>query len=578
MLERSQHCSSGRRLLGVLALLPLVACSPLGSRSEGEPSDPESALAGSGAASLGGAAGTSGTGGNAGAGSPVGGGSSAAAGSSSSGAGSAGFPAAGGSGTSGDSGVPERPTTACAGLVFEESVDVASYDTDRFSWNDAACKPRQAAMVRVGGGYVRQFVYDVDGTPRIATGTNANNYHTGWGYAVSHFGNGGSQGKDNPGTFTPVFVGTHHALYEYKFSQNIGGQNIPITFHWFFATGRSHPVLAITYDMSASPKGWTDADIRTPYGDIAWDGDENLGSTVVSGLGWGDRYKFSTTSAPLTMNSAWDYTQPNLVPYVIEWTTNSDAEMGAVQTQTYLQHDAGGSWYYSNWGKTSANRTNDSAQVGNMPSTWNWPYQLNQYELCMEQAGCVNNPTNSHRLAWGTNRGAVGGANSAGTYPAFGDDKQLPGAPYQSYSVFMVLGKHSDTPVFGQVGEIERVQQTTLTASVGTVPATGPGGVGRSDEVALAPAGYDARYAVWKAAASGNELGLQANVAQGALVNPVLVVTAYDAAAAPSITLNGELLTPDVDYVVSLDVAAKQAWVTFRVAWAGVTNISVSGN
>ncbi len=578
MIERSQ-----RLFASLVTFLPLVACSPMGSRSEGEPpTSGAPGAAGSAGSTVGGATASGGSsgGGSSAVGGSASGGAPAAGGASSSSGGSGGAPAVGGIGSGGGSTVevPERPTEACGGLVLDESVSVATYDTDRFTWNDASCKPRQAAMVRVGGGYVRQFVYDVDGTPRVATGTNANNYHTGWGYAVSHFGSGGSQGKDNPGTFSPIFVGAHHALYEYKFNQSIGGQSIPITFHWFFATGRDNPVMAITYDMNGKPKGWTDADIRTPYGDIAWDGDEHLGSTVVSGLGWGDRYKFVTTSSPLTMNSSWDYTQANLVPYVLEWTTATDAEMGAVQTQTWQQHDAGGSWYYSNWGKSSANRTNDSSQVGNMPATWNWPYQMNQYELCMEQSSCVNNSTNSHRLAWGTNRGAVGGANGAGTYPAFGDDKQLSGWPYQSYSVFMVLGKHSDTPVFDQVSEIEAVQQTTLAATVGSVPTTGPAGVGRTDEVTLQPPGYDARYSVWTAAASGNELALQATVAQGVLVNPVLVVTGYDSTNTPSITFNGEALTPDVDYVVSLDAAGKKAWITFRLAWTGTTSISLSGN
>ena len=94
-------------------------------------------------------------------------------------------------------------------------------------------------------------------------------------------------------------------------------------------------------------------DTRTPYGDIAWDGDENAGSTVISGIGWGDRYKFKTTAAPLTRNSSWDYaSRTGLVAAAGE---SSDSEMGAVQSQTYQQKDAGGYWFYKNWGKTWPN-------------------------------------------------------------------------------------------------------------------------------------------------------------------------------------------------------------------------------
>ncbi len=50
-------------------------------------------------------------------------------------------------------------------------------------------------------------------------------------------------------------------------------------------------------------------------------------------------------------------------------------------------------------------------------------------------------------MAWGANYGAVGGADASGEYNAFGDDHKLKGHPYQSYSVFMVLGEHTRSPV-----------------------------------------------------------------------------------------------------------------------------------
>jgi hypothetical protein len=484
-----------------------------------------------------------------------------------------GAPGTGGAAADASVGTVQQP---CAGLVLNENVRVASFDTDQFVWQDSACKPRQAALVRVGGGYVRQFVYDFEGKPRTVTGTGAGG-HTGWGYTVNHWGNTATIGRDLAGSFKPLFVGRHHAVYQYAFSVPINGQQIPVTQHWFFASGRDNPVLATTYDLTGSPPGSLGADTRTPYGDLAWDGDDNAAHTVVDGVAWGDRYKFTTTRAPLTMNSPWDYSKPNVVPYVLAWTVKSDAEMGIVQTQTQLQHEGGGYWFYDNWGKTSDNAApRKSGQVGLMTPTWNWTYQVNQYELCIENPSCLESTTSSHRLAWGANYGAIGGAKAgSGEYPAYGDDKMLSGHPYQSYSIFMVLGKHSAAAVFHQVEEVELAQGAHLTASTGTVATMGPGGVGRTDLVALAPAGYDQRYSVWRVEAAADRVALKLSVDGGALRSPVLVVSGYASPAAPAVKIDGLPRTADVDYFLSLDPAAKQVWITLRGDWSGSHDLEI---
>ena len=401
--------------------------------------------------------------------------------------GAGGIPATGG----GDAAAPSNPvipvvttlpkvTGPCEKLKFSADSPITStigtaVGTDGFSWQDAACLPRTAAMARVAKGYLRQLTYQYDGKTRTVTGTGVHGWN-GFGFTVNHGMKGGAGAAG--GQFRPVFVGDHHAIYEYTFEVSAG---LPVTLQWLFATGRDHPLLAITYDMTKRTAG-IEADTRTPYGDMAWDGDENAATTVVSGVGWGDRYQFVTTSAPLSHNSTWDYSTKNLVPYAMEWVDKSDAEMGIVQTQTYVQKDAGGYWFYKNWGKTSANQVRDDGQIGQMPISWNWAYQLNQYELCFPEAeSCAGVTTASHRLSWGTNYGAVGGdtKGAPGTYPSFGDDKRLVGFPYQSYSVFAVLGKHTGQTVLTQAHEIEIVQKTSLTATVGTVVTDGPGGVGQ---------------------------------------------------------------------------------------------------
>ncbi len=478
-----------------------------------------------------------------------------------------------------DAGGLAKPSGSCPKLTFEANQSITStslgtrVDTDLIRWRDVNCLPRTAAMARDAAGYVRQFSYQYDGKTRTASGTNASSSWNGFGYIVNHeLDQGGTSPAGGSTGYQALFVGDHHAIYQYQ--ANVGG-NVRVTRHWMFATGRDHPVFAVTFDTSARSPG-VGADTRTPYGDIAWDGDENASTTVVDGVGWGDRYKFVTTKAPLSLNSTWDYSSPNSVPYCMQWRVSPDAEMGLVQSQTYPQHDAGGYWLYSNWGKTSANQTKSQDQIAVMPVDWNWPYQLNQYELCYpNSASCVNSTTSSHRLAWGANYGAVGGADGRATYPAFGDDKQIVGHPYQSYSVFVVLGKHSANTVLNQVREIEVVQQTTMTATVGAVVTEGAGGVGRTDTVKLDPPGYDARYSTWNIQAASNRAAFAVRVGADAIVNPVVVVHGFTGATVPAITVDGTAAVADVDFFASIDATGQALWITFRPGWRGTRQITI---
>jgi hypothetical protein len=151
----------------------------------------------------------------------------------------------------------------------------------------------------------------------------------------------------------------------------------------------------------------------------------------------------------------------------------------------------------------------------------------------------------------------------------------LVGFPFQSYSVFMVLGKHSDQKIFAQVAEIETVQKTHLTATVGTVPTMGPGGAGRTDMVKLDPPGYDHRYSVWTVAAANNQVKMHVALDSGGLKDPVLQVTGFTGAAAPSVKVDGAMQTDDIDYLMSLDAMGHQLWITFRPGWTGAHDIEI---
>jgi len=369
-----------------------------------------------------------------------------------------------------------------------------------------------------------------------------------------------STSSNRTGQYRQVFVGRHHALHEFTWNLPIGGVPIKTTVHWFFATGRDHPVYAVTFDSSAAGPGGLNfsADSRTPYGDIAWDGDG--AQAWVDGVKWGDKRRFFSRDEPLTAQSRWDYTQLNVVPHAAAWSRSADAEMGMVQTLDWMQHNTGGTWFHNNWGHVSENRA-ESDVFGSwmMPPNWNWPYQLCQYEMSDTQ------PTRSKRLAWGLMYGAVGSAS----YYGYGYESVSSGHPYQSYSVFMVMGRQSGGTVDAQVSQVERLLGARLSATQGSVVAQGPGGVGRVDTVNYAVAGYNSLYGVHELqAASGGAFSVTLNAAAGALDNPTFLIRGMDAAPA-SLFVDGVRLTADVDYFASHEASTRRVWLTLHRAWSG---------
>ena len=462
--------------------------------------------------------------------------------------------------------------TGCVAMTFEPNVSLSGYRSDRYAWNDSSCARRSAALVRndaadpgnSNGGYLREFVYSSGGTSRTARGTGSNNWN-GWGYVVNHYGNTDDNSGGRTGSFRTVMSGPHHALHEFKVRMYPGGP-VDVTIHWFFATGRSAPVYAVTFDASPAGPDVVRADTRAPYGDFGFEGTTSVGD--IGGIGWGDAYRFTTTGAgPVTMDSPWDYTQPNLVPHVRMWSQNVDAEMGAVQTQTFTQRLAGGDYggFLADqcWGKTSGTQgPNCSGGAGRMPTDWLWPFQLNQYELPWV--------THSHRLAWGSNYGAVGQRQVT----AFG--RTFSGYPYFSYSVFMVIGSHAANATPAQVTQVERTVGARLTASEGTVRTSGPGGVGRTDSVPYAPAGYDPVYSVWAVdldAAGKATVTLEPQA--GALETPVFRFHGFTAGAPRRVTVNGTPLEESRGYFATADSSERTLWLTLNATVTGPITLQV---
>jgi hypothetical protein len=314
--------------------------------------------------------------------------------------------------------------------------------------------------------------------------------------------------------------------------------------------------------MSALPADYLFDDSRAPYGELNIDG---AGAADIDGVAWGDRWRFTSTGAPLDLDSPWTWNTPNTVPYVKLWVSSTNATMGMVQSQTMTQQDAGArnAFYHdvtAFWNHTSAQ--GDAGDGYAMPWQDSWPYQANSFSID------VGAPSNNARLTWGTSYGFLGQTSYD---PHDGVVANAVGYPKKSYAVYVVLGPHSATPVEAQRTEIETRQSLALTASTGSVATSGPAGPARADTITYVPAGVDPVYGALTFASSSNALDANIAVGAGTLKHPLLIVrgvTAYPS----TVKLNGATLTADADYFPSLRAGANELWLTLNRDLAGATN------
>lgn len=488
-------------------------------------------------------------------------------------------------------------------LLIEPNVAVGGMQTERYTWRDALNQPRVAALARndgqVGpqgqrGGELWEYRYEVPGGTRIVRQTGS--FAGGFGYIVSHRNEGtsGIGADDSPlghgfsGQFSSIFAGRHHAILRFtqrypRYSRT--GANppntqyqVPVTVEWVIANGRSNPLWSMTWDLTgalpnAVPVDALEDDTRAPYGEMLFDGAATAGAhSLIAGVGWGDRYKFASTTSPVTLGSDWTWNVANTVPYVKLWTTAVDATMGTVQTQTIVQQDAGGYFGTDRWNTTSAGGLACTVFGNNyrMPCDFNWPYQSINYSLGGGGA------TNNTRLAWGANFGWLGQQNYFTHGSAFWGgplaNTTANGWPRKSYSTFIVLDRHSLDPVAAQVGEIETVQTTTASTLIGSVRTSGPAGVNRPDNLTYAPAGWNHVRAAWAFDAAGNQLDANLSIASGTLRRPLLIISNWTGPLPATVRFNGQLLVQDADYLPSLRGDSSELWITLLRDMQGAGN------
>ena len=470
----------------------------------------------------------------------------------------------------GGQGVPRDTTTdlapsaiGCEAISLQAGDRVEGSAADTFSWSDARCARRSAALLRNDardafgqhGGYLRSYTYVVDGKVRTlkGTGTRADSWN-GFGYLVNHYADAYTDNRQVAGRHRTLLAGPHHAIHEFKVQVRPGGP-VDATVHWFFATGRSHPLFAVTFDARGAAPDALRADTRAPYGDLAWD--DGKGGRV-DGLGWGDARRLRTTS-PLSARAGWSYEGDNVVPHALAWSLSSDAEMGLVGTEAFATRpqggDYGGGALQRMWGKRGGSLLTD------IPD-WQWPFQINQYELPVLDS--------SHRLAWGSSYGAVGQR----AYAAFG--KMLRGYPYQSYTVAVVLGTHQASATEATIADFEAALATRVSATRGTLALRGSAGAGRSDEAPFAHPGWDPVYAAWTLDGAANTAALRLDTTGTTLTHPVFLVRGYTASQPPGrVLLDGSALEADRDYFASIDDAGDRLWLTLNQTLRGVATIAI---
>jgi len=503
--------------------------------------------------------------------------------------------------------------------MIDAYVTVDTMMSDKFSWCDSAGKPRTAVLAHndsatVGpggtrGGELRQFSYQIGASTRTVNASSSGT--AGFGYPVSHPGgdafhctgvkldntysdpydDNGLIGHLRGGSFTRVFVGRHHAIFRFQMTYPLYcstvntaplGYLVPVTIDWVFSSGHDNPMWMITWDMKAAgaPAGKLEYDSRAPYGELLFDGSATEGGhSPIAGVAWGDQFKFTSTTNPVTRNSAWTWNQANTIPYVKLWTTAIDATMGTVMTQPITQFDVAGYFdVVKFWNHTSADALANCQGAGyTMPCINYWSYQSINDSFTGDDI-----PTNNTRLAWGTEFGFLGlsGYHIHGSTYWGGPLADVPasGFPRKSYSAYVVLGTHSNDPVDSEVAQVEALQTVTLSTVTGSVAIGGPSGINRSgdpsDTMMYAPAGYDPVYAALTFNAAGN--ALDANIAVGAgktLSNPLIIVRGYTGAAYPTtVKLGVATLAIDVDYFPSLRSAQNELWITLNSDLGGATN------
>jgi len=454
---------------------------------------------------------------------------------------------------------------ACLLLVFpvvaqaitvRKGVDVNGKKCDVITWTDHEGRERSIALVRAdgdtkgfSGGYIEEYSYFAGSEKKTGRAWNqAQQEVSGLGVAVNHHKGASSSKANSAGAKIEfVFEGKSHCLWRFRSDYSGVGKTIGLVIDWMVADGRSEVLWAVSYDCGRLKDGEISWDARGPYFQFDWDGDGKFYDAPISGIRWGDKYRFKTTQYARE-KSAWDYSEPNRVPFMMLWKEPpvGDVECAVVQTQSWEVQDAGGYWWCPKvWGKTGTG----------MPENWNCPFQLNAYE-----------GYGGEKMAWGTSFGFVGSSAYARV-----DGQKRRGYPFQGYAVLIANGRHTDGLADAAITTMESSVGAVLAVGEGKPVLKGPRYAGLGEESDFAPAGWDALHSAWSVeAGKQGKTSLTLSIPSGKLRGTVFEIHGYPGSEPPkAVTLNSKALAPGKEVYSSVDAVQHTLWLTVVPELAG---------
>lgn len=489
----------------------------------------------------------------------------------------------------------------------------AESNVNKVTWKDA----RGADRSMILGGYLYQYDFSFnDNLMVVNRSANDDAYgHEGFGYVVSHNNQNGNSplGKANmPSKVeTRVLAGGHHAMHRVELTYDRdreGGGNgikIPVVIEWIVATGRDHPVYAITWRVGAATNPGTNLDTyrmdsRAPYGSLNFDGAVNRNSgDAIGGVSWGDSgFKFTTTDAQLTLNSPWTYNTANSVNFTRSWTANVNAEMGIVQTKTLDKEMGYGDRVVGRErGKTSAGAFTNKGdcagfsdpRVYSLPCVNGWPYQLMNYDWDPGTGKPATEATGTKLMAWGTPYGYLGSSS----FGNIDNTANADGRGDRAYATYIVLGPKNrfnpvtakyelDGDVANTIKAVEAMAAATITPTAPFALATqAPRGPGASNMKTLVNGYNDTRTAYELIATNNQALFTFTPAAGKPVASPIFVIRNYTSGRLPTIAINGGAVTVNngtgnSGAFVSLNEADRELWVTVNATISAATTVGIA--
>lgn len=504
-------------------------------------------------------------------------------------------------------------STVGASRSDPEGVAPLAPTTTNLIWKDS----RNADRKMVLGAYLYQYDFSFVGgqsDPSLVTTRSAGDYawgHPGFGYVVSHNNQTSNSplGKSKVPSLiqSNVFSGGHHAIYhiETVYDRGSGGYNIkiPVVIDWMVATGRDHPVWAVTWKMGSvtNPSNINldsyRMDVRGPYGSLNFDGaSTRAAGDAIGGVAWGDfAYKFVTSGSQLNLNSPWTYNSANTVNFTQAWTANTNAEMGIVQTRTLdkemgfqdlvMGRHRGNTSTGTFPGKGDCSSWGDS-RVFSLPCVNGWPYQLMNYDWSPGTGKTVDEASGTKLIAWGTPYGWLG----ASSFNLFDYSGIRDGRGDRSFSTFIVLGPkcrysgglcNQAGEVSSMIKSVEALSSATLNnvtaGSLVTQIVKGPG----ASQTKTLSNGYNDTYASYHLNAVNNQVAFTLTPAVGkAVKNPIFVIQNYTSGTLPKVIVGGAPVSvntgaADSGVFASFNSAGNELWITLNRNLSTATTIQI---